>query len=275
MSFYAVHKGNTTGIFNSWDECKKSVDGYGGAIYKKFKKKSSAEDFVKCGNGEIITPEKLKIDIEVYTDGACSNNGYENAKAGLGVFFSEDDTRNLSKKVEGRQTNNTAELCAIIEAYNVLEKNVEKGENICIYSDSRIAIGWCTTTGEKYSKKNWKGNIPNVELIKKAYGLFKGKSNVIFSHVKAHTGNTDKHSIGNDGADRLANEAIGLIECPYQKTKKEPNNFPIYYESKEKFICLLFNSDIDIEVITKLMNIHEEGVENVLEQNGLIEIEYE
>ena len=49
----------------------------------------------------------------VYTDGACSNNGSENAKAGFGIF--SDDPRNLSKKVKGKQTNNVAELSAIIE----------------------------------------------------------------------------------------------------------------------------------------------------------------
>ncbi len=34
-------------------------------------------------------------------------------------------------------------------------------------------------------------------------------------YVKAHTENTDSHSIGNDGADKLANKAIGVEECPY------------------------------------------------------------
>jgi len=32
--------------------------------------------------------------INVYTDGACSNNGKSNAKAGYGVYFSENDRRN-------------------------------------------------------------------------------------------------------------------------------------------------------------------------------------
>ena len=35
--------------------------------------------------------------------------------------------------------------------------------------------------------------------------------------VKAHTDKHDRHSIGNDGADRLANKAIGRESCPYQR----------------------------------------------------------
>ena len=125
-------------------------------------------------------------EIYVYTDGACSNNGKPNAKAGLGVFFGDGDTRNLSKKVEGKQTNNVAELSAIIEVYRILEKDIEAGKNVLICSDSNIAIGWCTTTGRKYANNNWKKGkntkkkIPNVELIKEAYELFNKKSNKHF-----------------------------------------------------------------------------------------------
>ena len=48
--------------------------------------------------------------MNVFTDGACINNGKPNAKAGIGVFLSENDTRNVSRRVIGKQTNNVAEL---------------------------------------------------------------------------------------------------------------------------------------------------------------------
>ena len=38
----------------------------------------------------------------------------------MGVYFGINDIRNISKKIEGKQTNNTAELSAIIEVYNIL-----------------------------------------------------------------------------------------------------------------------------------------------------------
>ena len=68
--------------------------------------------------------------------------------------------------------------------------------------------------GEKCYKKGWNVDIPNKELVKKAYELYMGK-NVQFIHIRAHTNNTDIHSIGNDSADKLANMAIGLEKCPY------------------------------------------------------------
>ena len=56
---------------------------------------------------------------------------------------------------------------------------------------------------------NKKGNeIPNKELVKTIYEIYKDKSNIKFQHIKAHTSNTDIHSIGNKNADKLANLAI-------------------------------------------------------------------
>ena len=45
--------------------------------------------------------------------------------------------------------------------------------------------------------------------------------NLEFIHIRAHTGLKDKHSIGNDNADRLANLAIGVTSCPYANIKKK------------------------------------------------------
>ena len=33
----------------------------------------------------------------IYTDGSCISNGKPDAKAGIGIFFSDDDERNLSE----------------------------------------------------------------------------------------------------------------------------------------------------------------------------------
>ncbi|CAI4048753.1 RNA-DNA hybrid ribonuclease SKDI_13G3640 [Saccharomyces kudriavzevii IFO 1802] len=48
--FYAVRKGRETGIFNTWDECKNQVNGYGGAVFKKFDNYNQAMSFVGHSN---------------------------------------------------------------------------------------------------------------------------------------------------------------------------------------------------------------------------------
>ena len=173
-----------------------------------------------------------KININVYTDGACSNNGKKNAKAGMGIFFSENDSRNFYSRIEGKQTNNIAEISAILKAADILKREIMAGCIVNIYSDSEYAMRCCKDYGEKLEKINWvkKTPIPNVEFVKKAYYTFKDKPNVIFHYIAAHTGLNDIHSIGNEGADRLANLAIGQIECN-SKPKKIYVKIP--YEEKE------------------------------------------
>ena len=39
--------------------------------------------------------------------------------------------------------------------------------------------------------------------------------------ILTHTDKSDVHSIGNDNADRLANLAIGLTDCPIRIRKKK------------------------------------------------------
>jgi ribonuclease HI len=159
--------------------------------------------------------------IQVFTDGACSNNGKVTAKAGIGVYFGKDDHRNTSKRVIGKQSNNTAELSAVIEVFSILREEILSGEEIIIYSDSTYTIRWCGKYGKKMEQNNWVQTkpIPNLELGKKLYILCKSYPKVGLKHIKAHTGLQDEYSIGNENADRLANEAICLYTNTHTKQK--------------------------------------------------------
>ena len=150
-------------------------------------------------------------EIIVFTDGSCSMNGSKNAKAGIGIYFGENDKRNISKGIQGKQTNNTAELSAVIEVFSVLKEEIEQDMSITIYTDSEYVIKCCTSFGEKCEKENWKkkkGEIKNVELVKEVYSLFKENDSVSIEYVRAHSNKKDQLSKGNDGADKLAKLAI-------------------------------------------------------------------
>ena len=143
----------------------------------------------------------------IYTDGSCSHNGYKNAAAGIGIYFGPQDPRNVSQRIEGKQTNNTAELGAVLHLYTMIEEDIRAGKNIGIVTDSIYAIRCCTTYGKKCADAGWKKDIPNKEMVKRAYELYSG-TNVEFIHVMAHTGNTDVHSLGNKEADHLARNSL-------------------------------------------------------------------
>lgn len=166
-----------------------------------------------------INTHPITIDsdmIVVYTDGACVNNGKPNAIAGIGVYFGPNDSRNVSRRIIGKQSNNTAELSAIIEVFSILEEEIKLGKQIIIYSDSKYSIRWSGEYGEKCEKKNWEKKdkkgiykpIPNLELGKQLYFLCKKNKNIFLKHIRAHTGLQDEHSLGNNKADELATRSI-------------------------------------------------------------------
>lgn len=257
MSFYAIARGRVPGIVSTWAECKALVDGFPLARFKKFTSKLEAEAFItehsllpsippilppskkvtvhpdspnafdilaskakakakRKGPAEEVQTSTFDLDYYVYTDGSCSNNGQSNAIAGIGIYFGENDPRNVSQRVQGKQTNNTAEVGAIVHLHSLIQEDIQSGKQIGIVSDSDYAIRCVTSYGKKCEEKGWP-DIPNKELVKKLYGLYKDIPNVTFFHVMAHTEKKDIHSIGNDGADKLANAAIGLTQCPYAK----------------------------------------------------------
>lgn len=49
--FYAVTAGRATGVFRSWDECQRSVNGFSGASFKAFTTSEEAKAFVVRGGG--------------------------------------------------------------------------------------------------------------------------------------------------------------------------------------------------------------------------------
>lgn len=46
-NYYAVKRGHKTGIFYSWTECEKAINGYSGAVFKGFKCKEDAIRFMR------------------------------------------------------------------------------------------------------------------------------------------------------------------------------------------------------------------------------------
>ena len=159
MVYYSVHKGITPGIYITWKDCKKNITGYPKPIYKKFECIQKAANFLMNG---WATPSSAEM--FVYTDGACSNNGKIGAKAGIGVYFGEDDKRNVSESIPGKQTNNTAELNALIQTYAIIENDIINGKKVAIVSDSTYAIKCVSTYGEKCEGKNWNVVIPIFTL---------------------------------------------------------------------------------------------------------------
>lgn len=157
-------------------------------------------------------PAQIPGEITIYTDGACKRNG----KAGYGVHFPNKEFEDLGNPFTHKPiTNQRAELYAIYKALRTVEKSDgKKFRNVHIYSDSQYGINSLTKWISGWIKNDWKTAnkkpVCNVDIIKKIHAIMeKYPGKIRFTHVLAHTGRQDAHSIGNDMADKLAN--IGAL----------------------------------------------------------------
>jgi len=229
-----------------------------------------------------ITEDILKNCTCVYIDGSCSNNGKKNAKAGYGVFFDFDDKRNENGVVNGKQTNNTGELTAFIRAIEILKEEINKNEKINIYTDSEYVIKCAGSYSDKLQKNNWKTSNdkipPNLKLLQKIYDLYKpNTSKINLFHIKAHTNLTDKHSIGNREADRLANMAIFTEEEMIFKesTHFNKNYINIAYAYKDNVKKLGAKWDMNNKKWYYEDNLNEDNIKSIKEFEVLSSVEKE
>jgi len=204
MPYYAVYTGHIKdGVYTTWDDCRR--EGHKSPKFKKFTSYEEAVAFSKNGPTAVTNGP---YDVAVYTDGACQRNGKKNASAGYGVFFGEGDPRNEGRKLEGAvQTNNAAELTAVLRAAELLAPELAENQKCAIFTDSVYAMHCCGEYGVKCAKKGWKDDIPNLLLVQRAHAEVNSNPNIMLVHVTAHTNNTDAHSVGNRAADLLATGA--------------------------------------------------------------------
>jgi ribonuclease HI len=154
--------------------------------------------------------------INVFTDGSCINNGMANARGGVGIFFGVDHPRNISRGLGADETNNTAEVRAILAAVEELKAELTRGEEVVIHTDSTYAIKVCGNSenfAERMAKQDWKGRtgdpIPNAQLVKEAWVACKPWPNLRFVHVYGHQDDGSPETFGNNQADALAVAGAG------------------------------------------------------------------
>ena len=150
-------------------------------------------------------PAPVQNEFHVYTDGAASiKRGLW--KAGCGVWFLNDQSHNICTRPRGKQTNNRAELTAVILALRKSLQVMDRKLKLVIFSDSKYCIDGINISMRSWKIEGWtrKGKpLRNTDLWKVLDRALNAISNanvqVEFKHVLAHVG-----IYGNEQADKLA-----------------------------------------------------------------------
>lgn len=200
-NYYAVKIGKKPGIYLTWDECKEQVSGYPKAEYRGFPTEEEAKIYLGT-----IEEKKESFSYNqaiAYVDG--SFNKETNIYGSGIVFIAEGEYKEFS--FSGNEENMlkmwsvAGEICAAMRAVRYAIENNYK--EITIYYDYNGIEGFvdgCILNGKR--TKIWKAEKEGAKEYKKFMLDAKGKIDIHFVKVSAHTGN--KY---NEKADELANKA--------------------------------------------------------------------
>ena len=197
--FYAVRNGYHTGIYNTWEECRKEVSGYSGAEYKSFQSLKDAEEYLGVNSQISLFDESIsqKNTAVAYVDGSY-NIKTKIFGCGVVIFYDGEDTT-FSKSFSDPEMASMRNVAGEIEGAKLamqycLDNNIEE---IDIYYDYEGIEKWCSGA--------WKTNKSGTVAYKQFYNEVIKNVKVNFIKVKGHSG--DKY---NDMADRLAKDAVGI-----------------------------------------------------------------
>lgn len=131
--------------------------------------------------------------LELWTDGASSNNGMKNSIGGWAYVIVKDGEEFYSDSgAEINATNNRCEYLAMLNGLKEIErrKELEGYETISCYSDSALLINTLIQWIFNWKKRGWRrkdGPVKNLELVQKLYP-YANNSRYKFYHVKGHAG---------------------------------------------------------------------------------------
>jgi ribonuclease HI len=239
--YYVVWAGRKPGIYTDWESCKRQVDQFPGARYKGFVSRAEAEaafsgtpsrtPAAEQGGaavpaaarssasgtvkklGSSVSAKTLRtwtaaeiaalpIQVKIFTDGGCEPNPGMSG-SGLALYRGGALAELWYGLHSPRGTNNTAELNAFHQALRIASKEIQDGQTVAIFCDSKYAIQAVTQWAEGWKKKGWTkvgGEIKNLALIQEMYALHQTlKDQVKVMHVNGHVGVQ-----GNELADRMS-----------------------------------------------------------------------
>ena len=173
--FYVVWKGHKTGVFKTWNECKRQIDGFTGAEYKSFLKEDEAleaytKNYEDYKGKNTKKPSLSALEKKAYgkpnlnsisVDGACNNKG----RAEYQGVYTDTRTELFKEGPFKKGTNNIMEFLALVHALAYCKKNKLE---LPIYSDSRIAINWVQKKYINTKVERSSENKKLFELIERA-----------------------------------------------------------------------------------------------------------
>ena len=214
MKYYAVKRGRTPGIFETWAACREQIDHYSGAAYKAFESRQEAEAFLQEAE-QLPIKEGLPV---AYIDGSFSKS---RACYGWGGFIECAGQRHI---LQG--TGNTPQYLSERNIAGELIGALQVSFKCMNLGITEINLFYDYAGIENYITRSWNARTPLARYYRDTADLTGDSVKVNYIYVRGHTGIE-----GNEIADLLAKEAVGARlrrkDAATLDTFRRNNNLPL------------------------------------------------
>jgi len=200
MKFYGVRRGRTTGVFDSWDACRKQVYKFPDAEYKSFPTREEALAFASGSTPTLPKPTQRPgtsshLATEIWVDGSCFPRKDGSLRIGWGMLIKQAGQEVFRDKGHDIPTealvhrNVAGEILGILKSLEWCKAHGVK--EVTLYIDYQGLESWATGA--------WRAKLPFTQLYAqtvKASGI-----SIHWVKIKAHSGDPE-----NDIVDQLAKD---------------------------------------------------------------------
>ena len=174
--FFVVWEGKEPGIYRSWEECKRQIHGFEGALFKGFATEAEAREAMvspcwnyigKNAKAKTSTPAEIaKFGIpnveSLSVDAACSGNPGVMEYRGVYTKTGQEIFRQGPFK---QGTNNIGEFLALVHGLAFLK---QKNNTLPLYTDSKTAMAWVKAKKARTKLEKNEANAVLFDLIARA-----------------------------------------------------------------------------------------------------------
>ena len=212
---YAVKNGREKGLFTSWEDCRKSVDGFAGAVYKSFTNISEAQAYLYGRSSEPVQASQLKNSssecgqsqnnqavsgqpdkVVAYVDGSFD---VKLQKYAFGCILLLPDGRHFEKSGRG----NEPESLAIRNVAGEMLGAMYAALWACKNEFKALDIYYDYAGIEKWAVGDWKAKNALTQKYAAFMQKYQKLMTISFVKVAAHTGD-----YYNEQVDQLAKAAL-------------------------------------------------------------------
>lgn len=227
--YYVVAKGKKPGIYHSWAECQREVNGFRNPLFKGFNELKGAQEWLahptlaKTQQKSSAKQKRVKDNgtnfaVYLWTDGGSRNHGNQKGqhvkpddKAAWAYLIISGTQRFSAAGGEYGATNNRMEVMALLQALKKVKQLGKNNAKICATLDSRYVLdaiqkGWLSA----WQRRGWKTasgtQVANQALWEELAQVLPDFSQLYFEWTKGHRDNQ-----GNVFVDELLNKEMDQL----------------------------------------------------------------